>query len=413
MGTTPQLLGGDARDYHRLAENLVRHGAYSLQDHPPYGPSAYRTPGYPLFLAAIYATLGPAPWLIRAVQLLLHGFTAWYLFLFGSRFIGRRAALLGSLQLLVYLPFVFATANHLTENLSIFLTVLLFYLAIRLHESRHPGPALALLTGVTAAVLTLTRAALAPFLLVPLAGLLLSRERKSRLARARSAALVLLGCAVTLGPWFAYTARVVGKPVVSLSGTSNLWTAALQYSGRFSFACLPADWEVFRQGVVEMTSRAEQQVDPSSPIAPTIQVELSVQDQHQKEAARLLRGVGPVRLLRQLPTATFWLWSTAGGSSQPLLRRGAQLQWLIWVLLTVYGAWKARGHRTLCWMLGSSVAYIILIHLIFHVEPRYSFPVRALLFVPAGLGLSECYTRFRYGRRATSVNEPDPNAPPV
>lgn len=46
--------GGDSSGYMILAKNLVEHGVFSLSDVSPYAPSNIRTPGYPLFLAAVY-----------------------------------------------------------------------------------------------------------------------------------------------------------------------------------------------------------------------------------------------------------------------------------------------------------------------------------------------------------------------
>ncbi len=52
--TTP-----DAAGYHTLAVNLAQGREFSLRPEPPYEPDAFRTPGYPLLLAAAYKLLGP------------------------------------------------------------------------------------------------------------------------------------------------------------------------------------------------------------------------------------------------------------------------------------------------------------------------------------------------------------------
>lgn len=53
--------------FHRLASNLVEHGAFSLALQPPYVPDAYHTPLYPLVLAALLAT-GLPFWGVALVQ---------------------------------------------------------------------------------------------------------------------------------------------------------------------------------------------------------------------------------------------------------------------------------------------------------------------------------------------------------
>ena len=46
--------GGDSPGYMTIAKNFVEHGVFSFDNAPPYTPTNFRTPGYPLFLALIY-----------------------------------------------------------------------------------------------------------------------------------------------------------------------------------------------------------------------------------------------------------------------------------------------------------------------------------------------------------------------
>lgn len=57
QGLDPTRLTGDARGYVLLAENLYEHGVFSFSKEPPFVPDSFRAPGYPLFLAALYALL--------------------------------------------------------------------------------------------------------------------------------------------------------------------------------------------------------------------------------------------------------------------------------------------------------------------------------------------------------------------
>src|SRR6266487_3080649 len=49
---------GDGKIYAQFARNLLEHHVYSHATEPPYDPSLIRLPGYPLFLAAVYAVFG-------------------------------------------------------------------------------------------------------------------------------------------------------------------------------------------------------------------------------------------------------------------------------------------------------------------------------------------------------------------
>ncbi len=69
--TTP-----DAAGYFNLAKNLARGRGFSLSPEPPYEPDAFRTPGYPLLLAACFKLLGSDYRIAMLVNYALSGFTA-------------------------------------------------------------------------------------------------------------------------------------------------------------------------------------------------------------------------------------------------------------------------------------------------------------------------------------------------
>ncbi|MDQ3918648.1 MAG: glycosyltransferase family 39 protein, partial [Acidobacteriota bacterium] len=122
---------GDARVYSRLAVNVLEQHAYSADEGPPYAPTYIRLPGYPLFLAAVYAAFGHGnDAAARIAQALLD--TASCLFVAALAFLWQpaearklRASAL-ALALAVVCPFtVIYTATILTETLTIFLALAL------------------------------------------------------------------------------------------------------------------------------------------------------------------------------------------------------------------------------------------------------------------------------------------------
>src|ERR1044071_5454281 len=48
----------DGRVYSQLARNVLEQHVYSHESQAPYAPSIIRLPGYPLFLAGVYAVFG-------------------------------------------------------------------------------------------------------------------------------------------------------------------------------------------------------------------------------------------------------------------------------------------------------------------------------------------------------------------
>jgi hypothetical protein len=90
---------GDAPGYLQLAFNLLHYGVFSQATGAPYYPEAYRTPGYPAFLALIFFAAGTSVIAVTAVQSVLHALTGVLVFRlgekeFGSVRIGAAAALL-------------------------------------------------------------------------------------------------------------------------------------------------------------------------------------------------------------------------------------------------------------------------------------------------------------------------------
>src|SRR4051794_4929947 len=111
--------GGDEAGYLRYASNLLHHGTFSLSTAAPFRPSVLRTPGYPLFVAALKAVgLGGQNGII-AVQLALVGVAAVATYLFVSRITGDDlAANVSAVATVIYLPLLEFSAFYLTEVLS-------------------------------------------------------------------------------------------------------------------------------------------------------------------------------------------------------------------------------------------------------------------------------------------------------
>jgi hypothetical protein len=204
---------------------------------------------------------------------------------------------------------------------------------------------------------------------------------------------VLTGVTVMIvAPWLYYTFQASGKPRMGLSGIT-LWVAGQQYTGGMSFQCTADDWEVYRKDWSQRTQAALTKVDPTSRISPSVQAELIADAEWNLEAKRLFRQAGWLGISRRLPAATFWLWSTGSAESQPVIRRLAQAQWLAYVLLVLYGAWLVRAQWRRYWVIWVPAIYVTLIHLLFHIEARYSFPGRALLLVYAGVAVAHLLNR--------------------
>ena len=122
----------DSRLYADIAENWLQHGVYGITDSGQIMPTLSRLPGYPAFLAAIFAVFGWGNF--RAVLLIQVLFDLGTCFLIADltrRFASERAAK-AAFMLAALCPFL---ANYsaavLTETLEIFFTALALDLALR------------------------------------------------------------------------------------------------------------------------------------------------------------------------------------------------------------------------------------------------------------------------------------------
>ncbi len=119
---------GDAPFYIELAWNWLKNGVYGFAVHGQLTPVDMRVPGYPAFLAAVFAFAGQSPRAAMLAQVVLDLATCFVIALIAARLApenSRRRVALAGLWLAALCPF---TANYtavvLTETLVIFLTAL-------------------------------------------------------------------------------------------------------------------------------------------------------------------------------------------------------------------------------------------------------------------------------------------------
>jgi asparagine N-glycosylation enzyme membrane subunit Stt3 len=118
-------LTGDARNYYLMSHQLADTGVYGYwYDGNPYGGSpgvsnARVTPGYPLFLTAVYAIIND-PYLhitaVRLIQAVLGSLSALLGFIFVKRlFKNDWMGLFTALLIAVYPPYIFSATLLLTR----------------------------------------------------------------------------------------------------------------------------------------------------------------------------------------------------------------------------------------------------------------------------------------------------------
>jgi 4-amino-4-deoxy-L-arabinose transferase-like glycosyltransferase len=197
----------DGRVYSQIARNMLEQHVYSIETQAPYTPTLIRLPGYPLFVAAIYAVFGHGNnTAVRVAQAVLDTITcaliAWVAFEWSR----KRWAAIMALALAAVCPFTaIYVATILTEVPTNFLAVSMVLTATFAFKATTRKRALVwwIVTGLLAGIAVFFRpdsglfaAAIGLTLMLPA----LSSFRKFREATLYAAVFSIAFCLV-LVPW--------------------------------------------------------------------------------------------------------------------------------------------------------------------------------------------------------------------
>lgn len=224
VGSRDRPLFSDEIAYDDLARTMVTTGGYSDEGHP----TAYRTIGYPAFVAGIYALAGPEPGRVRAAQAVLGAASSALLYgIAGGGAVGLWAAGIWAL----YPPAILYTDLLMPESLFVF--VLLLALLTWTRARTPEGGPIAL--GALLGAMTLIKAqAVLLLAALPLAAHALGR-RPTRWG------LVIAGAALVLLPWIARNTLRFGRPTLVTSVGANLLIGNNPFATGGYTARLPAN----------------------------------------------------------------------------------------------------------------------------------------------------------------------------
>jgi 4-amino-4-deoxy-L-arabinose transferase-like glycosyltransferase len=390
----PALLGGDAHEYHQPALNILHHQAFSLSETEPLQPTILRTPGYSAFLACVYAVFGESPLSVRVLQFALLAATGWIIHRLVRELVSQRAATIAALLCVTYPPLALLAAYHMTEVLATFLTASLLLLVLRIRSNSKAVLRLSLATGLVAGLLTLVRPTQTILIAAVLAVLAYGwrRELKSR-------ALVLACVAVAwlslIAPWLIRNRVVSGSATMGAYSGQSLYVSAQQYSGELRIRMLGSDWGQISRELKERTVRAHAAVgSEDAPISRFSDAAANAREerfrdvQYTQDAIERFRSVPVGTYFRRIPQRLFVMWNTADvWGSSAALGLLLKVHWVAMCLLMLVGAYLSRGSLLRQWPLWIVALYLTAVHLVFHVEGRYSIPARVFLMVYAAVAL--------------------------
>jgi len=188
--------GDDAPNYFEYARNLVAGKGYIAE-----GGRAFRAPGYPVFLAAVFYVFGESNSMVKIVQCAVSSLIPVLVCLIGLQVSTRRVAVAAGFYTCLYYGLINEPSRYMTEATFTFLFTLTVWLFLCARESARAGAA----AGVALALMLLTRPVGLLSLPVFLAWLYLVLDRRTFVRRA---ATIAAACLITLAPWWIRNYRV-------------------------------------------------------------------------------------------------------------------------------------------------------------------------------------------------------------
>jgi hypothetical protein len=218
----------DSPSYLGPALALVHDGQY---DQAPGSstPEFVRTPGYPAFVATVFALTDDSEAALLGVQAALSGLSVLLGMLLARRLTGSSTAALAVGVLLALDPYQMALAGFvLTESIATTLITLTVYCLVRLVQDGWE-PRWGIAAGVALAAATFVRPTTLyfPLVLAALFGLGMLRDPARRTVLLRGAAAVVLPCLVLVGAWSVRNQDEVGSRRFSgIEGLNMYWYRA-------------------------------------------------------------------------------------------------------------------------------------------------------------------------------------------
>lgn len=202
----------DAAWYDLVGMNLVQHGQFcEVRDKP----TASRGPGYPLFLAGIFAVFGHNLVAARLIQALVSAATCFLIFLIGREVFDEETGLVASAISGVYPHFIYYSGYLLIETLYCFLVADVVLVCCRL--ARKPTFTLLAVCGLLFSLTVLTKASFLVVLPLFLAILLFVWGPGKRDSYKHAAVIVLFFLAGQ-APWVARNYLALDSLVLTESG---------------------------------------------------------------------------------------------------------------------------------------------------------------------------------------------------
>ena len=362
--------GGDEAVYHELASRLLAGKGFTLAQGQP---TAWRTPGFPLVLAGIYAVVGEDPLLARRALVFLTSLTAPLLFVFTLMLFRRMSvALLAGFYWAVLPTSVRLSGLFLGESsAALIFTLAMVFLLIA--ERRRP---VIWLSGALFGFAILVRGYMIPAAAAPIIWLLVRRQW-------RPAFIVAISVALVIGAWATRNVLTLGVFTVSTEAAELTWLGNNQWArGTYSGDWVPqlAHLEVLYPGFHSFDEVAR---------------------------ARVFRTEG-IREIIGNPGRFFWLLPRKAAIflSPRHLWLGTDLVYFVLLPFWLFGAYTLWTSRQLnLWLLGVPLVGLLLLCIVIFGDSRFRHPIEPMIAALGAFGFMTFLGRLyhRGGEKGSAV----------
>jgi 4-amino-4-deoxy-L-arabinose transferase-like glycosyltransferase len=387
----------DARSYCIYAQNLINHGVFSKEVSKNPIPDSFWSPGYPTLLASIIYSFGNKHFYAAAlfVQALLGALTAGMVFVIGTFFLPLWAAAAAGV-LTACSPHLISIGGYLlTETLFAFtlvLFLLIYMIAVKTEKSVYFISA-----GALAGVTYLANPVIffAPLLLA--GGFLFRSDINGISSGNKKKKLISLFLVAFLVPWLLWSVRChLNVPATSSTSTNRALI-------NFIIGAHPDFFEIWRANPRDPTNPAEidkRKVKGSWSEFLTILTRRILDNPghyaywYLYEKPRLLWswdiliGVGDIYIY---PVTTSWFQTS--GVASAIYGIMKSIHWWLFFLSLLGGLFLPKYRHSqsgqMIKIIYVCAIYVSAVYVVLQSEPRYSIPLRPLLYLCAMFGLWE------------------------
>lgn len=217
---TLPVSGDDSYEYATLAKNMLENGVYSLSTTSPFAPETLRTPGYPIFVAGIYALTGNL-FAVTFIQMILVVCIALLTYLLIFRITQNEFyAVIGGTLFMINPTVMMNTFILMTDILFTFLLLLFVFLIFsRLNLTKK-----SILLGILIGIMILVKPVVIYFLIfAPLLFTFYHASKETWRKVAGIACLMIVSSGFILSPWIIRNKVQTGAIGISSTTAWNVY----------------------------------------------------------------------------------------------------------------------------------------------------------------------------------------------